>query len=107
MTSHVEQQIAARIAAAKEKTQQQREERATFARQRAAGIERRKAAKLKRVFCGTCARPHLPGAYLRCPLGCGTALCNSAGCGNTHLRQCPNRGDTTTVAQRATTGEAS
>lgn len=92
MSSHVEQQIQARIAAARAKTQQQREDRAEFARRRAAGLEARKHAKLRRVYCATCARLQRKGSYRRCPLGCGAALCRvRAGCGNTHLRQCEQR----------------
>ncbi|ODA75557.1 hypothetical protein [Streptomyces sp. AVP053U2] len=60
MTSHVDQQIQARIAAVAAKKQQQREEREAFARQRAAGLVSRKRAKLRRVFCGTCARLQRP-----------------------------------------------
>lgn len=109
MTSHVEQQIAARIAAVRAKAQQQQDERLAFAERRAAGLVRRKSAKLARVFCGTCARLQGKGKYLRCPLGCGTALCRSrAACGNAHLRQCSNRGDMSAVARspedRATDG---
>ncbi|MER5259744.1 hypothetical protein [Streptomyces sp. NPDC002855] len=92
MTSHVEQQIAARIAAVRARKQQQHEQRAEFDRLRAAGLAVRKRQKLSRVFCGTCARVQRKGSYLRCPLGCGEALCrSSAGCGNTHLRQCSSR----------------
>ncbi|MEU9581070.1 hypothetical protein [Streptomyces chilikensis] len=92
MTSHVEQQIAARIAAVGAKTQQQREERAAFAERRAAGLQARKAAKLKRVYCATCARLKRRGTYHRCPNGCGAALCRKVPhCGNAHLRQCENR----------------
>jgi len=102
MTSHVESQVRAAIAAARQKTQQQREERAVFARQRAAGLGARKRAKLRRIFCGTCAKLQRKGTFLRCPLGCGAALCRSrAGCGNTHLRQCPNRGDIPTTREAA------
>lgn len=92
MTSHVDQAVQARIAAAQTKTQQQREERAVFARQRAAGLGARKRTKLRRIFCATCAKLQRKGSYLRCPLGCGEALCRArAGCGNTHLRQCSSR----------------
>lgn len=95
MTSHVEEQIARRIAAVAAKKQQQREEREAFAGRRAAGLVARKAVKLKRVFCGTCARLQRRGSYRRCPLGCGAALCRRrASCGNTHLRQCEQRGNT-------------
>lgn len=48
MTSYVEAKVQARIAAARAKTQQQREERAEFARRRAAGLRARYAAKLAR-----------------------------------------------------------
>lgn len=92
MTSHVEEQVQARIAAVAARKQQQREDREAFAERRAAGLESRKAAKQKRVFCGTCARLQRKGSYVRCPLGCGQAICRArGGCGNTHLRQCPNR----------------
>lgn len=93
MTSHVEAQVQARIAAARQKTQQQRDERTAFAERRAAGLEARKARKLRRIFCGTCARLQRRGSYRRCPLGCGIALCRrNPLCGNAHLRQCDNRG---------------
>lgn len=91
MTSHVDEQIAARIAAVAAQKQQQREERAVFAERRSAGLKRRKHQKLRRIYCATCARLQRKGKYRRCPLGCGEALCNTAGCGNTHLRQCANR----------------
>ncbi|MEH0553424.1 hypothetical protein [Streptomyces sp. B21-101] len=93
MASHVEQAVAARIAAVKAKTQQQRDERVEFARQRAAGLDSRKASKLRRLYCATCAKLQRRGTYYRCPLGCGAAVCRKRpGCGNTHLRQCDNRG---------------
>jgi hypothetical protein len=42
---------------------------------------------------------HRRGTYLRCPLGCGTALCRkNPRCGNAHLRQCPNRPKPTEAA---------
>lgn len=99
MSSHVEQQVQARIAAAKAKTQQQREEREAFSRQRAAGLVARKRRQVRRIYCATCARLQRKGKYRRCPLGCGEALCNTAGCGNTHLRQCANRGDIPTTRE--------
>lgn len=100
MTSHVEQQVAARIAAARAKTQQQQEERGAFSRRREEGLVSRKRQKLARVFCATCARLQRKGTYLRCPLGCGEAVCKSrAGCGNSHLRQCPSRVDTATTRE--------
>lgn len=99
MTSHIEQQIRARIAAAKAKRQQQSEQRAELGEARQAGLEARHQAKLKRIYCGQCARPHRRGTYLRCPLGCGTALCRkNPRCGNAHLRQCPNRPTPTEAA---------
>ncbi|MFD0417286.1 hypothetical protein [Streptomyces sp. NPDC127108] len=89
MTSHVEEQIRKRIAAAKQRPQ---EDRAAFAEARAAGLDSRKRTKLRRIFCATCAKLQRKGTYLRCPLGCGDAVCKTrAACGNTHLRQCPNR----------------
>ncbi|WP_327429469.1 hypothetical protein [Streptomyces sp. NBC_01236] len=45
-----------------------------------------------RVFCASCARRLGRGKYLRCPLGCGAAVCRSSPyCGNNHLPQCPTR----------------
>lgn len=98
-TSAVEQAVAERVAAARARAQQQRDERAAFAEQRAAGLAARKTAKLRRVYCATCARLQRRGTYLRCPLGCGAALCRRrAGCGNTHLRQCEHRPTPTEAA---------
>ncbi|MFJ8822401.1 hypothetical protein ACIREE_11525 [Streptomyces sp. NPDC102467] len=48
MTSHVEQQIAARIAAAKSKRRQRREQRAEFVENRTHGLQARMAAKVRR-----------------------------------------------------------
>ncbi|MFD9430318.1 hypothetical protein [Streptomyces sp. NPDC060002] len=92
MTSHVEQAVAARIAAARAKAQQRQEQRAELGAARARGLDSRKVTKLRRLFCATCARLQGRGTYYRCPLGCGAAVCKKrAGCGNTHLRQCTNR----------------
>ncbi|MFF1548726.1 hypothetical protein [Streptomyces sp. NPDC058291] len=92
MTSHVEQQIEARIAAAKAKTQQRREQRDELGAARDRGLEARKATKLRRLYCATCAKLQRRGSYLRCPLGCGDVVCRrNPRCGNTHLRQCDNR----------------
>ena len=93
MTSHVESQVQARIAAARAKTQQQREERAEFARPRAAGLVARKRAKLARR-CAVCERP-LGGSKGRaCTGGCGQWVCRSTRrrpqCGDVHAGQCPN-----------------
>lgn len=48
MTSHVEQQIQARIAAARAKRQQQRAERQEFTEARDHGLEARHTAKMRR-----------------------------------------------------------
>lgn len=48
MTSHVDEQIAARIAAARRKTELRRRQRAELAEARAYGLRARKAAKLRR-----------------------------------------------------------
>ncbi|WP_167828803.1 hypothetical protein [Streptomyces sp. MZ04] len=48
MTSHVEQQIAARIAAVKARRRRRREERQEFAENRAHGLQARHAAKVAR-----------------------------------------------------------
>lgn len=94
MTSHVDAQVQARIAAARAKTQQQREERAQFAESRSAGLVARKRAKLARLYCATCAKRQYKGTYLRCPLDCGAVVCKAwFGCGNAHLKQCDNRAD--------------
>ncbi|MEU3105581.1 hypothetical protein [Streptomyces griseoflavus] len=90
MTSHVESQVQAAIAAARQKTQQQREEREAFAERRAAGLVARKAAKAKRVFCASCAKPKPAGTYKPCPLGCGAALCRTRYCTRKHAPyNCP------------------
>jgi hypothetical protein len=47
MTSHVEEQIKARIAAAKRRDQDMRRKRAELAAARAAGLARRNAARLR------------------------------------------------------------
>ena len=49
MTSHVDEQVAARIAAAKAKAQQQKQQRAEFHQRRQAGLKARRAAKLCRL----------------------------------------------------------
>ncbi|MEH0587405.1 hypothetical protein QA942_26295 [Streptomyces sp. B21-106] len=47
--SHVEQQVAARIAAAKRRAEAEKRRRAELAAARAAGLARRHAAKLRRL----------------------------------------------------------
>ncbi|WP_225642692.1 hypothetical protein [Streptomyces werraensis] len=92
MTTHVDEQVQARIAAAKAKRELQAEQRAELAANRQAGLTARKKAKGKRLYCATCARLQWRGTYYRCPLGCGVAVCRkNPHCGNTHLRQCDNR----------------
>lgn len=91
MTSHVDQAVQARIAAVAAKTQQQREERAEFARRRAAGLVSRKQTKLARR-CAVCDRP-LKGAKGRaCFSGCGLYVCRSGRrrpqCSDVHAGQC-------------------
>lgn len=49
MTSHVEQQIAARIAAARRRAEEEQRRRAELAKARKAGLARRHAAKLARL----------------------------------------------------------
>ena len=49
MTSHVEQQIAARIARVRAEEERKRQQREELARRRAAGLARRHAAKLRRL----------------------------------------------------------
>jgi hypothetical protein len=92
MTSHVEAQVQARIAAARSKTQQQREERANFAESRAAGLVARRRAKLARR-CAVCDRP-LKGAKGRaCVRGCGVYVCRAVRkpqCSDVHGGQCAN-----------------
>lgn len=87
--SHVEQLVAARIAAAKEKTQQQRQERAAFAASRTAGLKARHRNKTRRFrmgYCAACAAPLFRGTYLLCRQGCGAKLCRSG-------RRCINKHD--------------
>ncbi|WP_205522910.1 hypothetical protein [Streptomyces sp. RLB3-6] len=48
MTSHVEQQVAARIAAARLKAEERRRQRVEFLERRRYGLEARHAAKLRR-----------------------------------------------------------
>ena len=99
MTSHVERAVAARIAAAKAKTQQKEQQRAELAGRRKGGLMARHRAKAKRAgirlgFCGTCARPLTRGTYLLCSKGCGTKLCRGfKRCHEQHNTQCPNRPD--------------
>ncbi len=101
MTSYVDQQVQARIAAVAAKTQQQREQRGEFARQRAAGLVARKRTKLARR-CAVCDRP-LKGAKGRaCVRGCGVYLCRTVRrpqCSDVHGGQCPNHGGAPTVAE--------
>ncbi|MGW0626060.1 hypothetical protein [Streptomyces sp. NPDC002758] len=49
MPSHVEQQIAARIAAARDRREQRAADRAAFAERRAHGLTTRHATKLRRL----------------------------------------------------------
>ncbi len=49
MTSHVEQQIAERIARARAEEERRRKEREELARRRTAGLARRHAAKLRHL----------------------------------------------------------
>ncbi|MEV5441412.1 hypothetical protein AB0N23_02510 [Streptomyces sp. NPDC052644] len=102
MTSHVEQQIQARIAAAKAKKQQQEQRRAELAANRAAGLRARHRTKARRAgkrlgFCGSCAAPLTRGTYLLCSGGCGARLCRARRrCHQQHNPQCPNRPTTYT-----------
>ncbi|MEU6244827.1 hypothetical protein [Streptomyces sp. NPDC047024] len=49
MTSHVEQEVARRIAAARAKAEQEKQQRAELAAARRVGVARRHAAKLQRL----------------------------------------------------------
>lgn len=92
MTSHVDAQVQAAIAAARQKTQQQREERAPFARQRAAGLVARKRTKLARR-CAVCDRPLKGGKGRACVRGCGVFVCRTVRrpqCSDVHGGQCPH-----------------
>lgn len=93
MTSHVDAQVQARIAAARAKTQQQREERDGFAVRRSAGLVARKRAKLARR-CAVCDRPLAGSKGRACAGGCGQYVCRSTRrrpqCGDVHAGQCPN-----------------
>lgn len=90
MPSHVDQQIQARIAAARAKTQQQREERGAFAESRAAGLVARKTAKLRRR-CAVCDRPLSGSKGRACVAGCGMYVCRARHrpqCSDVHAGQC-------------------
>ncbi|MES9523137.1 hypothetical protein [Streptomyces capoamus] len=90
MTSHVEEQIRARIAAATNKRQQQRQQRAELDEARQAGLEARKAAKLRRR-CAVCERPLGKGRGRPCARGCGVYLCRAPHrppCNDVHGGQC-------------------
>ncbi|MEU9557357.1 hypothetical protein [Streptomyces fumanus] len=92
MTSHVDAQVQAAIAAARNKRQQQREDRAQFAERRAAGLVARKAAKLRRR-CAVCDRPLSGRKGRACGAGCGQFVCRKPhrpDCGDVHAGQCPN-----------------
>ncbi|MFZ4235716.1 hypothetical protein ACOZGD_11090 [Streptomyces murinus] len=91
--SHVDQQVEARIAAARNKTQQQQEQRAAFAERRTAGLETRKRTKLRRR-CAVCDRPLGKGRGRPCIRDCGMWLCRAPHqppCNDVHGGQCPNR----------------
>ncbi|MEV1054634.1 hypothetical protein [Streptomyces sp. NPDC049887] len=97
MTSYVNEQVAARIAAAKAKAQQQREAREELAAARAAGLRARHRAKAKRFgirlgFCASCARPLMRNTYFLCSNGCGAKVCRGhPRCAEQHNPQCPKR----------------
>jgi hypothetical protein len=100
VTSHVEQQVQARIAAVQAKAQQQQEERRAFAVRRTAGLESRKRQKLRRR-CAVCDRPIAGKKGRACVRGCGMWLCRAVHkpqCSDVHGGQCANHGDMTTVA---------
>lgn len=95
MTSHVEEQVQARIAAAKAKAQQQKRKREELAEARAAGLRARHATKAKRSgirlgFCASCARPLMRNTYFLCSKGCGAKVCRGhPRCAQQHNPQCP------------------
>lgn len=92
MTSHIEQQIQARITAAKAKRQQQGQQRAELDEARQAGLEARKRAKLKRR-CAVCDRLLSKGRGRPCVRGCGAYLCRAPHlpqCTDVHGGQCPH-----------------
>ncbi|WP_330347503.1 hypothetical protein [Streptomyces sp. NBC_00582] len=90
MTSHIDQAVQARIAAARARQQQQREQRAELAAARAAGVEARKRTKLRRQ-CAVCDRPLTGKRGRPCSRGCGVYLCRAAHrppCNDVHGGQC-------------------
>lgn len=90
MTSHVDQQVRARIAAAAAKAQQREEVRAAFAERRAAGLVARKRQKLARR-CAVCDRPLKAGKGRACVRGCGMYVCRAPHrpqCSDVHGGQC-------------------
>ncbi|MFE5629930.1 hypothetical protein [Streptomyces sp. NPDC056543] len=94
---NVDDIVQARVAAARAKAQQQKQERAEFAGRRKAGLSARHRAKAKRMgirlgFCGTCARPLMRNTYLHCSQGCGAKLCRGTKrCIAQHAKQCDKR----------------
>ncbi|MEV3988254.1 hypothetical protein AB0J57_05045 [Streptomyces sp. NPDC049837] len=96
MTSHVEQVIAARIAAAKAKAAADKLRREELAENRRHGLKARYRAKGRRTgkrlgFCASCARPLTRGTYLLCSKGCGARLCRGhPRCAQQHNPQCAN-----------------
>jgi len=92
VTSHVDEAVRRRIAAARAKTQQQREDRAAFAERRAAGLVARKRQKLARR-CAVCDRPLKGGKGRACVRGCGVYVCRAVRrpqCSDVHGGQCAN-----------------
>ncbi|MFE3659098.1 hypothetical protein [Streptomyces sp. NPDC059165] len=108
MTSYVDEQVAARIAAAKAKAQQQREAREALAVARAAGLRARHRTKMRRHgvrlgFCASCDRPLMRGTYMLCPDGCGARLCRGQPrCVEQHNPQCERASRTHTDSPQET-----
>lgn len=90
MTSYVEEQVQARIAAVRAKTQQREEDRLAFAERRSAGLVVRKRQKLARR-CAVCDRPLKAGKGRACVRGCGMYVCRAPRrpqCSDVHGGQC-------------------
>lgn len=102
MTSHVDEAVAARIAAAKMKAASKRQQREEFDAGRRTGLQARHRARAKRMgvrlgFCASCARPLTRGTYLLCSKGCGAKVCRGhTRCASDHNPQCPSRATTYT-----------
>ncbi|MBT2488796.1 hypothetical protein J7E96_09725 [Streptomyces sp. ISL-96] len=94
---NVDDVVQERIAEARRKVEQEKQQREELAANRREGIKARHTTKARRKgirlgFCASCARPLMRGTYLLCSKGCGGRLCRGhPRCAQQHNPQCPNR----------------